>query len=386
MKALMLEATVDPRARPEAPANHRLRDPKIVYRNLAEPTVAEDDDVLIEVYVNGICGSDIHVTEQDEKGWVKFSGPATAPVILGHEFVGCVVRIGKAVRKVRVGDLVACESIQACGQCKLCVGGHYNQCLHVELLGLTRNGGLASFVIGKERHVHNIDRIVGRYGIDRGVDLAACLEPIGCSFCGMFVERSGGINIDVQPGETAAVFGCGPIGLGAIALLRTFQIERILAFDVNSQRLELAKKIGASDTFLTDKEHPAHIAENVRELTAGLGPDLIVEAAGDPDLFATLVDLAAPRGRIVYLGRTPRVVSLDTNVIVSKAIEIKPSRGHAGYGIFPTLIDLIATERLDLSNFITSHFSFDNAISAFDRAREQKGGKILIDVAKERYL
>jgi threonine dehydrogenase-like Zn-dependent dehydrogenase len=382
MKAVVLEATVNTegRASQRGAASQRLSYPRLLMRNVPEPQLLDDDDLIVEVMVNGICGSDTHVSEAGANGYVKFSGPANAPVVLGHEFVGRVVARGKGVSRLGQGEIVAAESIQACRVCRWCREGHFNQCEKVELIGLTIDGGLARYVRVKEVHCHPVTPILERFGGSRGISLAALLEPLGCAFCGLFIDHEGKKWNGVKPGDIAAVFGAGPIGLGAVALLKAAGAEQVLAFDVNDERVELAKKLGATAAYNISKfDDGGHsLDEVIKEHTRGSGLDVAVEAAGAPGLFADVLNVLGPRARFVYLGRTLGDVACDPNLLVTNAITIKGSRGHAGYNIFPSLIQMIAEGRLNLDGFVTTHYDFADALAAFERARAQRDGKILI--------
>jgi threonine dehydrogenase-like Zn-dependent dehydrogenase len=382
MKAVVLEATVDAEegASHRGPASRRLSNPRLLIRDVPEPTILDDDDLIIEVDVNGICGSDTHVSEAGIDGHVKFPGPANTPVVLGHEFVGRVVARGKGVSRLRLGEIVAAESIQACRVCRWCRAGHFNQCEKVELIGLTIDGGLTCYVRVKEVHCHSVTPILERFSGSRGIDLSALLEPLGCAYCGLFIDHEGKKWNGVRPGDIAAVFGAGPIGLGAVALLRAAGAEQVLAFDINNERVKLAKKLGATAAYnIAEFDDGGHsLDEIVKEHTRGSGLDVAVEAAGAPGLFANVLNVLGPRSRFIYLGRTLGDVACDPNLLVTNAITIKGSRGHAGYNIFPSLIRMIAEGRLNLDGFVTTHYDFTDALAAFERARAQQDGKILI--------
>src|SRR5437016_2778521 len=118
MRAVILEAKVDDNGQNRrVAANRRLTNPRLLIGDVPELQILEDDDLIIESKGNGMCGSDVHATEAGPDGHVKFSGPADPPVVLGHEFVGCVVDCGKDVSRFAKGDIVSAESIQGCGNC-----------------------------------------------------------------------------------------------------------------------------------------------------------------------------------------------------------------------------------------------------------------------------
>lgn len=381
MQALVLEATVkEGTSCRNTAANRRLSNPRLLMRNVEEPKIISDDDLIIETKVCGICGSDVHVSEAEEDGYVKFSGPANAPVVLGHELVGRVVEHGKAVSRFNNGEIVTAESIQACRRCRRCQEGHLNQCEQVELIGLTIDGGLARYVRVKDIHCHPVSPILERFGEARGINMSALLEPLGCAFCGLFVDHAGRKWDGISAGEIGAVFGLGPIGLGAVALMSAVGAEQVLAFDIKEERVELAKQLGATAAYnISTLDADGHqLNEIINEHTRGSGVDVAVEAAGAPALFERVINVLGARARFIYLGRTPDNVIFNTNPLVTNAITIKGSRGHAGYNVFPSLIQMIAEGRLNLDEFVTAHYDFANALTAFDRARAQRDGKILI--------
>src|SRR5258707_15301193 len=119
----------------------------------------EDDEVLIRVRTCGICGTDTHCFEADEEGYVRFSGPARLPVTFGHEFSGEVIEIGKKVIGLKIGEPVACESINWCGTCTSCRSGNPNQCDRIELLGLTMPGALAEYVAVNQRFCWSLETL-----------------------------------------------------------------------------------------------------------------------------------------------------------------------------------------------------------------------------------
>lgn len=387
MKAAVLSAIYDPKldaaASSYTAANMVWRAPFVSVRDVPEPSALADDEVLIEVCVNGICGSDVHASEAGPDGYVRFSGPARLPVVLGHEFVGRVISHGVGATNLRVGQFVSAESVQACRKCRPCRAGHLNQCASIDLIGLTVDGALAPLVRVKEFHCHPIDQILERFGEERGIELGAALEPLGCAFNGMFIDRDGRRREGVTRTDRVAVFGVGPIGLGAIALARCMDVSKIIAFDLSDERADLAKRLGADAAFNVGRlRRDGHsLCEAIDDVTDGEGVSVVVEAAGAPGLFAEALAVLSERGSIIYLGRTPEQVSFDANQLVSKAIYVNGSRGHAGYGIFPSLIEMIASGRLDLSHFVTARFDFADLAAAFARAREQRDGKILIQVS-----
>jgi acyl-coenzyme A synthetase/AMP-(fatty) acid ligase/threonine dehydrogenase-like Zn-dependent dehydrogenase len=349
------------------------RRPSFAFKDIPFPQIA-DDEILIRVRAVGICGSDTHVYETDKDGYILFSGLVKFPCVLGHEFSGVVEKIGKLVRELEPGDLVAMESIQWCGYCTPCRSGAFNQCQNIELLGLSTQGALAEFAAVKAKYCWKLNGLRERYNEAEIFEIGALIEPIGCAYNGMFVNAGG-----LKPGETVVVHGAGPIGLAAVALARLSGASRIIAFDRLEARLELAKTLGADFVFTVGSEgNSIPASQQVLDLTGGVGADVQVEAAGDAS--STIPEMersTAPNGRIVYLGRAERSTPMSLDGLVSGAQKIVGSRGHSGYGIFHNIIRLIASGRLDPRPMITARFPFDEAQAALERSSARIDGKSL---------
>jgi len=389
VKAVVLSAKYEPQPgfTSDTPGvgGHRLwSDPQLSIENVPEPDVRQDDDVILRVLACGLCGTDLHASEAGWDGYMRFSGPARLPVVPGHEFVGEIVAKGKAVN-IAEGEIVTAESVQACGRCRMCAVGHLNQCESLELIGLTVDGALTEFVRVKSSHCYSIRPILDAFGYERGIAIGTLLEPLGCAYNGLLIDSAGKRSRPLQRSERVVVFGCGPIGLGAIAIARTARVSHLIAFDLIDERITLALKTGAQDAYNVDRlrRDCVDIVKVIEKSTEGLGATIVVEAAGCADLFPIALKALSPRGRLIYLGRTPENSILDTNILVSKALNITGSRGHAGYRIFEHLIELIASGHLDVSGFITTTFKFHDAIDAFARARAQRDGKVLIYVREK---
>jgi threonine dehydrogenase-like Zn-dependent dehydrogenase len=384
MNAVVLNGQLNPKRGHEAinktAANSLWQHPTLSVEEVVRPRAIDRDDVIVQVLACSICGTDLHASESDENGYMRFPGTARLPVIPGHEFCGRVVECFNEDSRIKVGQLVAVESIQACLSCRSCKEGHLNQCERIELLGLTIDGALAPFVKVKAQHCYPIDPIVERYAFTHGTDLGALLEPAGGAFNGLFIGPDGKQWVGVKPTDHVAVYGVGAIGGSAIALARAAGALSITAFDRSDERVELAKALGADQAFNIGRLDEAFFspADILEEVSSGLGVNIAVEATGSPDLMGDIIPSMANRGRVVYLSRTPGMITIDPNRFVDKAIWINFSRGHAGYDIFPTLIKEIANGNLNLTPLITARFSFSDVMSAFNQARELRDGKIII--------
>ncbi len=364
MKALVLRAV---RSGPDGWAQPSLKWEDVP---LPSPKVGE---LLIQVKACGVCGTDVHCVQTRRDGRIVYSGPLDPPVVLGHEFSGKVVRVGEGVRSFQVGDVVTCEGMIGCGVCQACCGGYPNQCPELSLLGIGCPGAFAEYIAVHERYCWSLNGLVDVLGEEqRACEIGALVEPVACSYNGIFVTGGG-----MRPGESVVVYGAGPVGLGAIALTRFAGAATVIAFEPSPKRRELAKSMGADHVFDPgEKSLPVH--KIVRELTNGRGADLHVECAGAVSkLMREIEGSFAPGGRLVYLGRTGENASVALDCLVSGANKIIGSRGHAGGECFTRIIRLLEGKRLDLERMITTRMPMSSAVEAIHRAGLLEDGKVM---------
>jgi hypothetical protein len=386
MHAVVMEADWEPRSRyrPSAleVASRKARVASEVWRRPRFSRQRTDDpapgagEVVVEVLRCGVCGSDTHCYETDADGYVLFSGPVRLPCVCGHEFAGRVVAAGPEVRRVRVGQFVTAEGMLYCGTCEACRRGRFNQCADLEMLGFSAAGAYADLVKLHEKHLWDLDRAASALGsADAALDRGALVEPIACAFNGIWVSGGG-----FPPGAHVAVYGCGPIGLGAILLCRAAGAATITAFDAIPERVALASACGASAAYDVRALGPGTSpAEVLLEITHGYGVDVQVEAAGAAKRTMPEIERAfAPGGLVVYLGRTGEHAPVELDRLVSGAARIAGARGHAGGGCFPNLLRMIETGVLDPSAMITHRMPLADAIPALARSTSRTDGKIML--------
>lgn len=350
------------------------RNPKISLVERDIPSI-EQDELLIKVKYCGICGSDIHAYETDSEGYMIFSGPTRLPCILGHELTGEVIEAGAGTSGFRKGDIITSESILWCGHCTPCRTGMLNQCENVELMGLTSNGGFAEYITLKAKYCWTLNSLRERYSEDETYRIGTLIEPLGCAYNGIFISGGGFL-----PGAFSIVYGAGPIGLGAIMLLKAAGAAKVIAVDVVEERLALAKAVGAD--YIFNMRSDESFDSKVKEITDGWGADIQVEAAGAAKSTIPMMQRhIAKRGKMIYLGRADSMAVMDMNRIVSGAHSVIGARGHSGYGIFPNLIKMIQGGRLQgVEKIITSVFPLKDIVKAFESSRSRTDGKILIDI------
>ena len=258
--------------------------------------------VLLRVRACGICGSDVHFYETDGDDYMLYPGLTKFPMVIGHEFAGEIVEIGKGPESqgFRIGDRVTVEEMTWCGYCRSCRDGFPNQCQNLEEIGFTVPGAMAEYIAVPARLCWKVDSVFERYTDEEAAwEVAATTEPTCVAYNAIF-ERAGGF----RPGAYAVVFGAGPIGLGAIQLSKASGAAKVLVFDVSEVRRRLAEAVGADHVFNPLEVVPSEV---VMEITKGEGADLSVEAAGSPDrTIPEMEKMLAINGRIRLWAGRPR--------------------------------------------------------------------------------
>ena len=387
MKGLYVEADWTPRegyktAQREVETQRALRGNNI-WRNVKAsiverpmPQIAQNE-VLIKVGACGVCGSDVHALEMDDSQYTLFSGHSKFPIILGHEFAGEVVEIGSNVKNFKVGDLVAVEEMQWCGECMPCRIGMFNQCQALEEPGLTIDGGFTEYAKAKEKFCCSLNDIAERLGDKQTtMEAGALVEPTCVAYNGIFIS-AGGIHV----GGHAAVFGTGPIGLAAISLVKAAGAGKIIAFDTTEPRRKLAKDVGADYVFdpIELAKQGSSSSEAIMEITKGIGASTLIEASGNTQAVYPEIEKAlAINSKTVQLGMDSRRGSIDMVAFQLKRGHIHGSIGHAGDNIYPSVIQLMASGRIDMLKMVTARIPLSNAMDAIHLAEQRGEGKILV--------
>lgn len=345
--------------------------PRIRVGPTADPS-PDTDEVIIEVAAVGICGSDMHMYESNADGYMLYPGLTRFPNILGHEFAGRVVAVGRRVRDLKVGDLVTAEEIQWCGECVSCRRGYVNHCDNLEELGFTTPGAMAQYIPVRARYCWKIDEIADRIGDEHeALVMAAMVEPTGVAYHAMFNRLQ-----TWQPGAYVAIFGAGPIGLAAQALSVAAGASQIIMFDTSSSRREIAQRLGATQVL-----DPTGIDLNqvLLDHTYGRGVDFVVEAAGVPERTLTpLTNGLAVHATVAHIGRSEKPTALTLEAYQVRGVQLAGSLGHAGHGTFQNVIRLMASGRLDLRPMISARVTLDEAPNAFKRLESRQDAKIIL--------
>ncbi len=335
------------------------REPGLVLKQVPLPRIGPTD-VLVRVLKAGICGTDGHIWAWD--AWSQ--GRISPPVIVGHEFMGTVVAVGDAVRNVAIGDRVASESHISCGACLLCRTGQEYICEHVRILGIDRDGAFAEFVAVPEHNIWKLDPAVPD-------DWAAVFDPLGNA---VHTVMTAGVSA-----KSVVITGVGSIGLMAIPVARAAGAARVIAIDINPQKLELAKSLGADEVF--DARTP-RLREIVFDLTGGHGADVLLEMSGSGAAINQGLSMVRNGGRAALLGLPSDNVSMNlAENIIFKGLTVLGINGRKMFETWYQMQALVTTGRIDLSTIITHVLPLERYAEAFQLLQEGKAVKIVIDVS-----
>jgi alcohol dehydrogenase len=314
--------------------------------SVPDPKIEEPTDIVVKMTTATICGTDLHIL----KGDVPETTPGT---ILGHEGVGIVEEVGPSVTTVARGDRVLLSCVSACGRCRFCKEARYGQCLGGGgwIFGHTINGVQAEYarVPFADTSVYKI-----RDGLsDEQVLFLSDIMPTAFEV--------GVLNGQVQPGDTVAIVGAGPIGLAVLKTARLFTPGRIVVLDLADSRLQKARELGADLTINNGKEDAA---ATVMALTEGLGADVAVEAVGVPASFELAAELIRPGGRLANVGVHGHPAALHLEKLWIRDVTI--TTGLVDTSTIPQLLKLIEGGRLDPTDFATHRFPLAETMCAYD--------------------
>jgi scyllo-inosose 3-dehydrogenase len=353
-------------------ANMAYRNPTATLTEMADPTSPGPQEMILKVGACGICGSDVHMFETDDDGYMLLPYHLKAPVVTGHEISGTVVEVGSGVSDFSPGDLVAVEEIQWCGRCTPCRGGYWNQCQYVEDLGFTIDGGFAEYLKVDVKHCWSLNEVAERYGsTEIALEVGATCEPTSVAYEAIFT-RAGGF----KPGSAVAVFGAGPIGLASASLVAAAGASKVICFDTLAGRRQLASDIGATHVY---DPTAVSVPEVIAELTKGHGVAMAVEASGNfPAVMRGAEQALAVGGKLAVIGMDGRPAELMFIDHQLKALSTYGSLGHCGSWDFPNVIGLMASGRIDMHKAITKHHPLDRLVEAIEETKQRADGKVLV--------
>ncbi|MGB2875392.1 MAG: zinc-dependent alcohol dehydrogenase family protein [Gaiellaceae bacterium] len=313
---------------------------------VSDPEIIEPTDAIVKIDSATICGTDLHIL----KGDVPEVVPET---ILGHEAVGTVVETGAAVTTLQAGDRVLISCITSCGRCRFCKEGRYGLC--------TGGGG---WIFGHLTHGLQAEYARVPFADTSVYQVPEELTDDQVLFLADILPTAfevGILNGGVEPGDTIAIVGAGPIGLAAILTAKLYTPGRIVAIDPAASRLDKALELGADVAIDNGREDAL---ERVMELTDGLGVDVAIEAVGIPETFELCADLVRPGGRVANVGVHGHSATLHLERLWIRDVTI--TTGLVDTFSTPRLLKLIADGRLDATPFATHRFPLGETMAAYD--------------------
>jgi threonine 3-dehydrogenase len=322
---------------------------------VAEPVIGIND-MLVRVRYTGICGTDVHIFEWDE--WAQQTIPV--PMAVGHEFVGEIVAVGSNVNDFFPGDIVSGEGHVVCGRCRNCLAGRRHLCASTQGVGVNRAGAFAEFISLPMTNIwrHNP-------GINQ--EVAAIFDPFGNA-----VHTA--LSFPVM-GEDVLITGAGPIGIMAIPVVRHAGARHIVVTDMNSFRLDLARKMGAT---LAINPNDTPLAEVQRQLGMAEGFDVGLEMSGSSHALRDMIVNMSHGGKIAVLGIPAKEMQLDMRQVIFNMLTIKGIYGREMYETWYKM-SVMLESGVDISPVITHRFAYRDFQQGFDAMISGQTGKVVLD-------
>ncbi len=337
------------------------KDPQVAVEDVPVPTLSQPTDVLVKVRACGVCGSDVHMAQCDEKNYILYPGLTGFPVTLGHEFSGEVVEAGpqalnrRTGKPFEVGEPVTAEEMLWCGRCRPCADGFPNHCENLHELGFDVDGAFAEYLVVDSKYLWSLQELAEVYPGEKVFLAGSLVEPTSVAY-NACIERGGGI----RPGDSVVILGGGPIGLAACAVLKRAGAVNVILSEPSEVRREMARQIGVDIAFDPTKDK---FSEVVLEQTNGLGAKLYLEASGVPhivwkDIEDCIWNARGINATVVVVARADASIPLSGEVFQVRRAQIVGSQGHSGHGTFPRVISLMAAG-MDVTKAISKTVSFD---------------------------
>lgn len=316
---------------------------------------------LLKIKTTGLCGSDVAI----RKGtFVGRHGPVKLPIVPGHEFCGEVVEVGPGVTKVKVGDRVTTSCLYGCGECYACKVNILNRCRNWVHYGIDVQGSFAEYMVVEQDICFHVPEFITD-------EQAAILEPITTAVRAIRTNN-------ITPGSFIVLFGPGPFGLFILQALATTSPRRLVVVGLSSdkERLELAKKLGATDVIMGDVVDPV---EAILEMTNGWGAEVVAEATGDVNAVTQALEICSPGGLVLmggsgFAGKS--VVFQPWNVVRDE----KRLKGLQGFewADYLLMLELVKAGKIQIDPLISSVQPLETVNEACDLVEEKKVYKIVL--------
>lgn len=326
-------------------------------REVPIPEIGKSD-VLVEVAYIGVCGTDPHIHNNTSAFQFK------RPFIMGHEFAGTIARIGAAITDYSIGERVTAEThAEFCGKCPLCQQNNYHLCRDRKGYGFHVDGAYTRFVKVPERILHRVPANVT-------LKAASITEP----FCVAYKALVS--NSKINPGDTVAVIGPGPIGILSIKIARLSGAAEIIAIGTegDDQRLEIAKEFGATVIINSSKDDPLQI---ISSLGDGYGAALVVDTAGSSETLKLSMNAVRPAGQITKIGWGTKPVNFSLDSLIAKSVTLKGHFSHT-WDVWEKCLTLMSKGMVDLERLITHELPIDQFEKAFELVVTKEALKVVL--------
>jgi L-iditol 2-dehydrogenase len=311
-----------------------------------------DDEVIVDVDACGICGTDLHIVEGSSR--------STPPVVIGHEYAGTIVEMGKSVRGHTVGERVVVDPNISCGECFYCRRGLVHLCSSLRALGVDIDGGMAEFSVVPARQLFSL-------GPDLPSEVSAFVEPLSCAVHG--IDRAG-----IVAGDSVVVLGGGPMGQVMVQLAVNNGASIVALVEPVEAKRELGRTLGASVTIDPSVDD---VGDRLRTLLPE-GADVVLECAGLPATAALSIDLARRGGIVEFFGVCPigSSIPLEPNNVYFKELTIVGS--YVNPHTFSRAIALLRSGKVKVDGFPIARFGLNDIRTALQHHREGRSLKCMI--------
>jgi len=314
-------------------------------------------EVLVKVKVTSVCGTDYHIYKWDE--WAQTH--IKPPRVIGHEFAGEVVEVSPDVTTCKVGELVAAESHIGCGTCYQCRTGNAHICERLRILGVDVDGSFAEYVKIPEQNAWPLPNEIP-------LETASILEPLGNAVHAAFAA-------DLE-GNHVVIFGCGPVGLSAVALAHISSATSVTAVDINDYRLNLAAKMGASRTFNSTQ---VDVVKEIHQDTENRGAGVVLEMSGNAQAIQNAFRSVRNGGTVILFGLPSREVSLNlADDVIFKEAHVQGIVGREMFRTWFKSEGLLRSGKLDLTSLVTHRMSLSQLDDAMKLVGSGNCGKVVL--------
>jgi threonine 3-dehydrogenase len=332
-------------------------EPGAVYReDLPIPEVG-DNDVLVRVKAAAICGTDLHIYP-----WTPWAqARVKPPMVFGHEFAGEIVEKGSGVKEFMIGDRIAGETHIPCNHCHQCLTDNRHICENMRIIGVHASGCFSDYISIPKDCLWKLDDSID-------YEIGAMLEPMGVAVHGL-------TEVPVQD-KNLLVMGCGPIGLMAVNAARVMGAKQVIATDVVSNKLSLAKELGAHFVFDTTQ---GNTKESILALTDNIGVDIVIDYTGSVDAIRGGFGWLRLGGSFVLVGLPNRDITLDlTANVIYKEAKIFGVTGRRMYQTWEKCEEILTTGRFYMEKIVGGVYKMQEYEKAFEALKVGVPGKMLL--------